>query len=137
MFWLGNDADDKVGRAWTNLCGYVLRRLLRAYLRDRTIPNEFYQNYDIEAVRKIMAQSQHSRAGMSQAQSQMMLSQMSQKEHQSQHSQGDAGSIKHKEIAPEDIVKDRKSVQISENIHVKHIDDGPAPEDPAKDVLGQ
>ncbi|CAM9101263.1 unnamed protein product [Chrysoparadoxa australica] len=60
VFWLGGDADLETGEAWTCLCGYVLRRMLMAYLPDMVVPNEYYQNFEIHAVRKIVQQSMHS-----------------------------------------------------------------------------
>jgi hypothetical protein len=61
MFWLGGDADMDVGEAWTCLASYVLRRMLISYLPGMVVPNEYYQNYDIDAVRKILTQSIHSK----------------------------------------------------------------------------
>ncbi|CAM9435867.1 unnamed protein product [Chrysoparadoxa australica] len=61
MFWLGGDADVETGEAWTCLVSYTLKRLLQAYLVDQVVPNEFYQNCEIEAMRKIMTQSNHSK----------------------------------------------------------------------------
>jgi len=62
MFWLGSDANSSIGEAWTNLYAYALRRILTAYLVNRVIENEFYQNSDIEAIRKINAQSNYSQS---------------------------------------------------------------------------
>jgi len=62
MFWLGSDANSSIGEAWTNLYSYALRRILTAYLVNRVIENEFYQNSDIEAIRKINAQSNYSQS---------------------------------------------------------------------------
>lgn len=61
MFWLGTDADLEVGNAWTCLTSYVLKRMLIAYLPGKVVPNEYYQNTNIDAVRLIVQQSVHSR----------------------------------------------------------------------------
>ncbi|CAM9302143.1 unnamed protein product, partial [Phaeothamnion confervicola] len=52
-FWLGSDADVDTGAAWTSVAAYVLKRMLLAYLPGMVVPNEYYQNSDIDAVRKI------------------------------------------------------------------------------------
>mmetsp|Transcript_14342 Transcript_14342/g.21101 ORF Transcript_14342/g.21101 Transcript_14342/m.21101 type:complete len:239 (-) Transcript_14342:134-850(-) len=67
MFWLGSDANSSVGEAWTNLFAYVLKRMLKAYLVNRVIENEYYQNSDIEALRKINQQSVYTESKRSQS----------------------------------------------------------------------
>ncbi|CAM9531227.1 unnamed protein product, partial [Heterosigma akashiwo] len=62
MFWLGSDSNAAVGEAWTNIFAYTVRRMLQAYLINRVIENEYYQNSDIDAVRKINAQSHYSQS---------------------------------------------------------------------------
>ncbi|CAM9204782.1 unnamed protein product [Phaeothamnion confervicola] len=61
VFWMGSDADVETGEAWTCLVAYTLRRMLEAYLVDRVLPNEWFQNVEIDAVRKILTQSVHSK----------------------------------------------------------------------------
>ncbi|CAM9420358.1 unnamed protein product, partial [Heterosigma akashiwo] len=62
MFWLGSDSNAAVGEAWTNLFAYTVKRMLQAFIVNRVIENEFYQNSDIDAVRKINAQSHYSKS---------------------------------------------------------------------------
>ncbi|CAN0054641.1 unnamed protein product, partial [Heterosigma akashiwo] len=62
MFWLGSDSNAGVGEAWTHIFAYTVRRMLQAYLINRVVENEYYQNSDIDAVRKINAQSHYSKS---------------------------------------------------------------------------
>ncbi|CAM9101187.1 unnamed protein product [Chrysoparadoxa australica] len=79
MYWLGTDADAQVGKCWTSICSYALIRLLRAYLKERVIHNEYYQNYEIHAVSKIMEQSVYT--AQASCRSQVMFSQMADSQH--------------------------------------------------------